>query len=122
MGRTSGSRKCEGSTRNCYRPHGGTAGVDQMKLFEYAVRDAKAGHCPFRDEYVEDGWTVYHGTSNHAETLIEHEGLVWSDRSYSHADCIRVLQVFNELQWFGLHKDGVPVLSTFTQSELFPGC
>jgi hypothetical protein len=88
-----------------------------MKTFIYTLEQGQNMECPFGGAYRDEFDIGYHGTSSLAENEIESNGFIWSDSVYSRQEIQAVIDVYDQLHWYGYNPDGLCVLKTFTQSD-----
>jgi hypothetical protein len=92
-----------------------------LKTFFYDKYQAKDYSCPFRGEFLMDPWIVFHGTGGRFSEGVEHDGLSWNDNFYTKKTVNEVVQIYDHLQWYGIHSDGLAVLKSYTTMDFDRG-
>lgn len=69
----------------------------------------------------EDPWVIFHGTSASNSESIEKQGFTFDRHPLTHADIIRINDVFAAMRWAGNDPGGYPVLSGFSSNDFAAG-
>lgn len=71
----------------------------------------------FSDEFEEDPWVIYHGTSATNSSSIERNGFIYQGERLARDDVTGILKVFDAMKWSGADLDGHVVLASFTRDD-----
>lgn len=85
-----------------------------MKIYPFDERFFQASGELFPEEIFGDPWIAYHGTSGNRAASIETNGLAWPGEIVGKEEVAKVVQVFKNMRWCGVHTGGLPVLEPFT--------
>ncbi|WP_347140243.1 hypothetical protein [Paracoccus sp. SSK6] len=68
-------------------------------------------------DFRDDHWVVYHGTSGFQADIIEREGFDPKKHFDVKGLIDRVVKVYEEIGWWGEHRNGFPVLKSFSSFD-----
>lgn len=85
-----------------------------MKIQEYPFDLNKEEARIFPPEIEFDSWVFFHGTSSAYEKDIELNGLLPPIPEEELADCRKVLEIYEKMNWAGEHLGGYAVLNPFS--------